>query len=106
LTVVPNDNLVSNIGFGGREATHGGGDAWNLYANVGTCEIGEIVHPRWVLPDKAADAFSFEVIRKTDPRLKRDVRGWLETAVKALAKGCMPRSWQRKVRELIAGRSV
>jgi SAM-dependent methyltransferase len=57
LSVMPNVNLVSNIGFGAG-ATN---TAWaNRYADLPTGDLGNIVHPSRVLRDIEADAYTFE----------------------------------------------
>ena len=53
LTVIPNKNLVSNIGFG-VGATHTFSND-NIYANVPLAEIGEIIDPTFMIPEKQAD---------------------------------------------------
>ncbi len=53
LNIIPNTNLVSNIGFGeGAENTV---DANHPYANIPLGEIDQIIHPRYMLPEKEAD---------------------------------------------------
>ncbi|MEA5452266.1 glycosyltransferase family 2 protein [Leptolyngbya sp. CCNP1308] len=56
LTVLPNVNLVSNLGFG-EGATHTGGDS-NL-AKMSVEEILSISHPPFVVQHKAADYYTF-----------------------------------------------
>jgi hypothetical protein len=53
LTIIPNNNLISNIGFH-PEATHTINPE-SIYANVPVTEMGEITHPIFVLPQKQAD---------------------------------------------------
>lgn len=53
LNIIPNINLVSNIGFGeGAENTL---NAEHPYANIPLEEINEITHPKVMLPEKQAD---------------------------------------------------
>lgn len=52
LSINPNKNLVSNIGFGRFDAAHTSENA--TCANRQTFEIKEIIHPEFVLPNKAA----------------------------------------------------
>lgn len=59
LTIIPNVNLVSNIGFA-NEATHTL-DAHSVFANVPTVQLTSIVHPTFVFPDFAADDFTFKL---------------------------------------------
>jgi len=52
LSIVPNKNMVSNIGFGGSEATH-----TNENANCSdrkTYEVDKIIHPKFIIPEKQA----------------------------------------------------
>lgn len=67
LTIVPSVNLVANIGFAG-DGTHPA-KTFRLYATVRCEEMTEMIHHPFVLPDREADAYRFEVIRQTDPRL-------------------------------------
>src|SRR6202000_1501133 len=53
LTIIPNENLISNIGFGDG-ATHTI-DGKNIYANIPLGEITEIKHPLYILPEKQPD---------------------------------------------------
>ncbi len=56
LCAMPNVNLVTNIGFG-DSATHTKG--MSPLANIPRAGLGEIKHPRFVLPNRAADAHTF-----------------------------------------------
>jgi hypothetical protein len=59
LTIIPNYNLVSNIGFG--EFAENTTNADSPFANVPLEEIKEIVHPKYMVPEKDADnSFLFE----------------------------------------------
>lgn len=66
LVIVPNVNLVSNIGIN-NEATYSK-NSFAIYANISTQEIKQIIHPQFILANKKADALRFKVIYKTDPR--------------------------------------
>lgn len=59
LSIIPNVNLVSNIGFG-EGATHTT-ESENVFANVPTVEFDELVHPTFVIPDIAADELTFKL---------------------------------------------
>ncbi|WDF55168.1 nucleotide-diphospho-sugar transferase [Mucilaginibacter sp. KACC 22063] len=82
LSVLPNVNLISNVGFG-KDATHTV-QTQHPYANQAIGVLGEIVHPHYVVPQKQADyatlAFDFEVerIKKKQSRLDRRIRRWLK----------------------------
>jgi len=66
LDILPNVNLVSNIGFG-QEATHTR-DANNLSANLPVTAMAfPIQHPDQVVRDKKADQFTFEKVYKPKP---------------------------------------
>ncbi len=68
LNVIPNVNLVSNIGFG-QDATHTVGDS--RLANIPTKAIEKISHPPLVTRHKEADKYSFSQCFQRPPRLKR-----------------------------------
>ena len=57
LTILPNKNLVSNIGFG-NDATHT--SASNRFSNLATKSLMDISHPPFVVRHKLADAYTFE----------------------------------------------
>jgi hypothetical protein len=59
LTILPNTNLVSNVGFG-PEATHTV-DRSPL-DSIAAHDIGPIIHPEWVAPRYDADAFTAQAI--------------------------------------------
>ena len=58
LTVAPNVNLVSNIGFG-ENATHTH-DKNSRFSNMSTMELSNIMHPKQVIIDIEADRFAFD----------------------------------------------
>lgn len=66
LSITPQVNLVSNIGFGDVNATHTSGNNF-LLNNVGTNEINRIIHPAFFTPNKKADSYTFN--QKYSPRL-------------------------------------
>ncbi len=80
LCAIPNENLISNIGFGSG-ATHTV-DEKSLNANIPLSEVGEITHPVFILPEKQADLFSmnyeFKVAEKKRKRNRwdRKVKRW------------------------------
>lgn len=67
LTIVPRVNLVANIGLS-SDGTNTG-ESFGLYSTAECDELGELIHPPFILPNREADAMRFEAIRKTDPRL-------------------------------------
>lgn len=65
LSVLPNSNLVSNIGFG-PDATHTKDK--NPLAKLPTTDIWEIKHPPFILRDRNADIYTFERYYGGNPR--------------------------------------
>lgn len=57
LAIIPNHNLVSNIGFGAG-ATHTI-DSFDTLHERPTSAIGRLVHPEFIVPDLEADRYSF-----------------------------------------------
>jgi hypothetical protein len=88
LTIIPNENLISNIGFG----TYGTNtmDSNNIYANVPLVEIAEITHPTYVLPQKQADIitlnYDFRLNEKRREKLfTKKVKKWAKSTLKQAA---------------------
>lgn len=83
LCIIPNYNLISNIGFG-ENATHTSNDD-SLNANVELQEIMTITDPQVFLPEKKADEFSLgyefhvEERRRKQQLLRRRVKRWLKS---------------------------
>jgi len=83
LCIIPNYNLVSNIGFG-ENATHTSNDD-SLNANVDLQEITTITDPVVFLPEKKADEFSLgyefhvEERRRKQQLLRRRVKRWFKS---------------------------
>jgi hypothetical protein len=83
LVIIPNENLISNIGFAAG-ATHTVNED-NIYANIPLSQIDEIVHPTFVVPQKEADLSimirDFNILEKRrkqnsiSKRFKRWLRG-------------------------------
>lgn len=59
LSALPNVNLVKNIGFG-EDATHTVSGGTNRACSV-SC-LGSMLHPSFVIRDKAADTYTFQVL--------------------------------------------
>ena len=57
LTIIPQQNLISNIGFG-DDATHTFGES--PFANMQTQAISDLVHPKLIEQNKEADEFTFK----------------------------------------------
>jgi len=86
LSVIPNKNLVSNIGYGSN-STHTANSA-NQFANVPLEEIDEITHPLYFLPEKEADVFVLTPEFKLEERYhkhnhpRRQLKRWLKNRFK------------------------
>jgi hypothetical protein len=97
LSINPEANLISNIGAG-DDATHTKLDAW--YMNLPTCDLGEITHAPFFVPNVEADNFTMREhyfcapscgngeIREQEPVVKaapapaKNVHGWRKTLKK------------------------
>ena len=69
LCVLPNVNLVSNIGFG-PESTHTKGND-SIFSQMEVEEISEIVHPEFLLADQEADLLTSKLCFNNKNILKR-----------------------------------
>ncbi len=58
LSVIPNKNLIKNIGFG-ADATHTYNE-YSEFANLKIFEVEEIIHPRFFIPRKTIDINYFK----------------------------------------------
>lgn len=82
LSINPNVNLISNIGFGNR-ATHTF-EANHQYANLPLGKISEITFPKYTLPEKEADYamfvrdFDLPSRWKKHNSLRRRIKRWLK----------------------------
>ncbi|MFD0763440.1 nucleotide-diphospho-sugar transferase [Mucilaginibacter lutimaris] len=82
LSVIPNYNLISNIGFG-ENSTHTT-DVGNPNANIPLQEFGDITHPLYVLPQKQADYYTLSHDFNLDYRwrrhnkTKRKLKRWVQ----------------------------
>ncbi|HZG38658.1 MAG TPA: glycosyltransferase family 2 protein [Nodosilinea sp.] len=61
LTILPNVNLVSNIGFG-PESTHTNHSSSKILGYIATGSIDKIKHPSFIVRDNIADAYTFRRI--------------------------------------------
>jgi hypothetical protein len=86
LSVIPNVNLISNIGFG-NAATHTI-DGHSPYAALPHQSLGDIKHPLLVVPQKQADYntlahdFDVERIKRKQAKLHRRVKRWFKKTLK------------------------
>ncbi|HEY2581217.1 MAG TPA: nucleotide-diphospho-sugar transferase [Mucilaginibacter sp.] len=89
LAIIPNENLISNIGFDAR-ATHTI-DQNDIYANIPLAEIDEIIDPVFMLPEKQADLFvlnhDFNIAEKRRKQnlLRKKVKRWFRGMLKHAA---------------------
>jgi hypothetical protein len=89
LAIIPNENLISNIGFG-TVATNTS-DVDNVYANVPIGEIGEITPPLFILPEKKADLkllipeFHIEERRRKQNLLRKRITRWFKSSFQRAA---------------------
>jgi hypothetical protein len=68
LAIIPNVNLVSNIGFHGN-ATHTK-DSINILANRPTESVANVRHPAFVAPDLRADRYTFRQYLRPNKLIK------------------------------------
>jgi hypothetical protein len=86
LVIIPNVNLISNIGFS-TNATHTIQED-SVYANIPLTEIGEIVHPTFILPEKQADLsimnrdFNIAERRNKQNSWHRKIKRWFKSGLK------------------------
>jgi len=85
LCIIPNVNLISNIGFGAN-ATHTT-ESTNKYAALQLAEISKITHPTYLLADKQADLFTlnheFNIAEKRRQynKPRRKLKRWLRSVI-------------------------
>jgi hypothetical protein len=85
LCILPDVNLVSNIGFDseGTNIRVGKGRFFNLYANVSTKAIDfPLKHPSFIIPNRQADSFTQQTLYKIGWRTrlkKRLQKTWSKT---------------------------
>ncbi|TWR23923.1 nucleotide-diphospho-sugar transferase [Mucilaginibacter achroorhodeus] len=89
LSVIPNVNLITNIGFGVSSThTH---NAEDRNANVPALPLGDIVHPKYMVPQKKADEatliYDFNVLarRRRYNKPKRRFKRWVKNLFKKQA---------------------
>jgi hypothetical protein len=73
LSIIPNKNLVSNIGFN-EHATHTK-DKMSTFSNMNSYELNEeIKHPQFLLQNKIADEFTYNIMFKNKNIIQRIIR--------------------------------
>ncbi|RAJ25581.1 nucleotide-diphospho-sugar transferase [Pedobacter cryoconitis] len=86
LSVMPNVNLISNIGFR-ADATHTV-NSNNKYSNIPLEEFSEVTYPKYTLPDKEADyavlnrEFDLEERIRKHNLLRRRFKRWIKSQFK------------------------
>jgi len=80
LCIVPNVNLISNIGFG-KDATHT--KSKDNTANMKVGKLVELQHPKFVGINEEADLFTFKNVIKRSPP-KRDILQYILKKIKIL----------------------
>ncbi len=83
IAIVPNVNLISNIGFG-EGATHT--TEVNDFANIPVSEFTEITHPKYILPDLAADTHHMHKATWSPPTPPAKKKRFLSRIWKAIKK--------------------
>ncbi len=90
LSIIPNKNLISNLGFG-AEATHTLGES--PWANLPTHDTWEINHPQLIIRNAEADLYTFNhhyggnIMRQQDrlvPKIKKRIRQLRQLIQRAL----------------------
>jgi hypothetical protein len=79
MAIVPNVNLISNIGFGDG-ATHT--KEINEFANIPTESITDIIHPKYLIPSLFADAYHMDKATWSPPPKKKGILSRFWKAVK------------------------
>jgi len=72
-TIVPQTNLVANVGFT-RDATHLTGDSFKLYAKFKTQKIKSNFNPSNLFVNRTLDSERFALIKATDSNLRLKVQ--------------------------------
>ncbi|MDF2433622.1 MAG: hypothetical protein JWP44_3253 [Mucilaginibacter sp.] len=86
LVIIPNENLISNIGFSSN-ATHTIQEE-SVYAGIPVREIEEITHPVFIVPEKQADLsimnrdFHIAERRRKQNSLKSRIKKWAKSLFK------------------------
>ena len=85
LVIIPNQNLISNIGFSAA-ATNTLAEG-SIYANMPLIEIGQITHPTEVIPQIQADLsiinrdFGIDKQRQKQKALHRRIKNWFKKLI-------------------------
>ncbi len=79
ITIVPNHNLIANIGFN-KDATHTTFTDSKL-ANLPTEEISTIKHPDVLSIDKKADFYTFSNYNLLEPPMISKIKNWISSKI-------------------------
>jgi hypothetical protein len=83
LVIIPNENLISNIGFG-TEATNVTYEK-SIFDHIPLSQIDEIIHPAFILPEKRADLFiinynfDIDTKRRKQDAIKYKMKKWVKS---------------------------
>ena len=80
LTVVPNENLISNIGFTENATRAKPGSHQSIYANQKIGKLTTITHPNFILPDTHADSFFVDNLRNKEFFITRLLKIFIKSA--------------------------
>ena len=69
LSIIPNKNLITNVGFGDDASAEYHGD--DQYINMPREEITDIVHPTFIVPNREADEYFYTKVFHRSPFTKR-----------------------------------
>lgn len=85
LAIIPNNNLISNIGFG-EEATHT--KEITVFSNIPTMDIYNLTHPKFMIPDLSADKYHMEITTEDMSKRKKSLLSkiWNRTKLKLYSK--------------------
>jgi hypothetical protein len=89
LIIIPNENLISNIGF--RANATNTFDVDSVFANVPLSDIEDILDPLFIVPEKQADLFiinnhfNIEEKRRKQNLLRKKVRRWFKSTLQKAA---------------------
>jgi hypothetical protein len=89
LTIIPNENLISNIGYGSGATNTVNDD--HVFSNVHLSEIKEITDPSFIVPEKQADLFimnahfNIEEMRRKQNSIPKKVKRWFKSAFRNAA---------------------
>lgn len=60
LSILPNQNLISNLGFNREDAVHTVGDS--PLSRLATSDIWEMIHPEFMIRNREADIYTFNYV--------------------------------------------